>query len=367
MNRKLSPNQLVAEVLYRLNVGARISPELLKRAFFHILTDEEMVARDVQLGAFLVGLGVSKPTEDEVVALLQTAFSVDKFSDRKKLIIPGSKKDKVIGVAGSGKKGRKAINISTGASLLAAALGIRVAKTVSCSTSSKTGSADFLTAVGVNLNIPTKEMAKVLQKISFGAFKIENLIDKFDRVYGGKFFAPHALSFGLAALVSPVKFDALYYGLANKDILLSAKVLRRFGVRRGLVVNSTCDGVHYMDELAPVGKNQFVEIRGGKVMPAVNLNLSRSVRSNLALEGKTKEENVRLCVEILRGRGPAYLRDFVCLNAGGILFLAGAAESIREGNVIAKKNCVKSIALEKLEELIFATGGSEAKLRSYLS
>ena len=76
----------------------------------------------------------------------------------------------------------------------------------------------------------------MITKTGFGAFTIENLLPKFDLVYAKRFYAPHALSFGLATLASPIRYDSFLYGLAHPNITLSVNVLKKFGIRNAMVV-----------------------------------------------------------------------------------------------------------------------------------
>lgn len=369
-NMASNNNHNVSEVLYGLNVGSEIELDLLKRAFYDILTNGNR-ARDTQLGALLTGLMAKKPTVDEVVALLEVAFSLDGFNpyERRKIELPGD--EKLISAIGSGKKGHKTMNISTPALLIAAAAGVYSAKPVSSSTSSLTGSADFLREVGVNLDISPTEMEEVIKRTGFGAFCIENLIPRFDSVYGGKFFAPHALSFGLAALVSPIQFDNLIYGLAHPDVETSIQVLQRFGVKNAMVASTTHDGFHYLDEMGVYGSTTLVGLRDGVIgstihfRPTEELGLPRYEPKDVG-EARTLEGNIQFCVDILRGTGEEPREDIVCMNAGSILYLAERAEDLKEGFHLAKRIVKTGDVIGKLREVVTHSGGDEQLLQRYL-
>lgn len=147
------------EVIYRLNIHKKPTPYLLKRAFQEILLQPKLSLRDVQLSALLQCMMISNPSVTQITALLEVPLKIAKMDKAKaKLILPSHKK--LIGVAGSGKKGFKLINVSTPASLLASSLGAYVSKTVSKATSSYLGSSDLLTLAGANLSITTEDMSK---------------------------------------------------------------------------------------------------------------------------------------------------------------------------------------------------------------
>lgn len=364
-------NHTVSEVLYRLNVNSKIDLDLLEDAFDKILSDKDIIARDVQLGALLTGIMAKGPTIDEIVTLLNSTFKLDGFSpyQQKKINLPKDKK--LVGAIGSGKKGIKTMNISTPALIITAAAGAFTAKSVSSSTSSITGSTDLMRELGVNTSLSTEEMENVVRKTGFGVFCIENLIPKFDSVYAGKFYVPHTLSFGLAALVSPIQYDNFLYGLAHPNIELSIKVLERFGIKNAMVVSTTHDGIHYLDEMGVYGTTRLVGIRNGEIgktidfCPTEKLGLPYYSPKDIA-QGSNMEENVKYSVDVLRGRGEGAREDIICINAGTILYLAEMAEDLKEGYGIAKNVVRTGAPLEKLLEVINFTRGNKGKLYHYL-
>lgn len=121
------PNHEIAEVFYRLNIGAPVEEHMIARAFELILSNPHVKARDAQLGAFLTGIMVKVPSVREVVTLIRTALNIDGVT-RFKPTLPVSKK--LVGVAGSGKKGCKTFNISTPACFVASAAGAFAANPV---------------------------------------------------------------------------------------------------------------------------------------------------------------------------------------------------------------------------------------------
>jgi anthranilate phosphoribosyltransferase len=359
----------VEELIYRLNTGSPIELSILREAFTSVLTQSNS-ARDVQLGSILTGMMVRGPTAEQTEVMLRCAFAIDNFTPHSKEInIPG--KSKLVCAVGSGKKGYKVMNISTPASLIAASAGAYTAKAVSLATSSATGSGDLLRLLGANIDIPVERMIKVTKKVHFGAYPIENTIPKFDKIYGGKFYAPHPLSFGLAALASPIKPGVLLYGLAHPNIELSINVLKKFGVRNAMVVSSTDDNVHYLDELGVYGTTKLIGMRDGNIGQVLYFNPLRELRlphyshKDIA-QGKNVLENVKLCINILRGRSNKAREDIVCINAGSILYLAGLASELPEGFAMAKKVVREGLPYEKLLEFVEATGGNKNAIKRYI-
>jgi len=364
-------NDEINEVLYRLNVKSEIDLDLLRKAFDAILINEETKERDVQLGSLLTGLMIKGPTVDEIVTLLESSFTLDGFSPYEKIAIELPNKERLIGAIGSGKKGYKTMNISTPALIVAATTGVYTAKPVSSSTSSLSGSADLLRNLGMNIDVPTERMEEIIKKTAFGAFCIENIIPKFDNVYGRKFFIPHILSFGLAALLCPVHLDNFIYGLAHPDVKTSIEVLQRFGIRNAMVAATTQDNVHYLDEMGIYGTTKLIGIKEGNIgkiiyfRPSEELGLPRYTPNDIC-QADSLKQNIKYCVDVLRGKGEKPREDIICINAGTVLYLAGHAENLKEGYLKAKETVKSGNPLEKLIEIVEASAGDKHKIEEYL-
>src|SRR3989344_2266149 len=324
----------VCEVLYRLNVGSKMDIELLELAFDRILLNSSSRKNDVQLSAILTGIMARGPKKEEIIALLKSVFKLDNFNpkERKKIKLPKGKI--LVGAIGSGKKGTKTMNISTPALLTAASLGAYTAKAVSHSTSSLTGSTDFLEGVGAKLNIPFDKMEKIILKTGFGAFKIEGLLPNFDSIYGQKFIAPHALSFGLAALASPIKYDT------------------------------------FLDGIGVYGKTKLIGVINGRVgklkiwNPIKELNLPEYTPKHIG-EGRDIRENIKLSLDVLKGKGDVAREDIIAINAGTILHLTRITHGLKEGYEKSKKAIKEGLPYRKLMEFIKETGGDLNKLKEF--
>lgn len=361
----------IRELLYRINVNSDYSTELLMNAFKEILYMEDVNIRSIMLGSLLTSIMAKNPTEDEIVALLKTAFSMDNYDplNRPQIEIPNSK---CITIVGSGKKGIKTINISTASALLAASMGAYVAKPGSSSTSSLTGSADFMELLGANTHLLTHESMEILKKCGFSFFKIENVIPKFDSVYGGNFYVPHALSFGLAALVCPISTDVTLYGLAHPNVELSLNVLKRFNVGNAMVVSSTDDNIHFIDEMGVFGKTRLIGtkdgISNGELVifnPLEELKLPKYT-SNDIKQGQNQEENIKYILDALAGHGKMAHEDIICINCANILYLSNLASNLVEGYHLSKTAIKTGKALEKLSEYIELTGSKTNNIKKIL-
>jgi len=357
------------EAIYRINVGYNLTEEIAFSSFREALLLKNPEERGIFMGILLNSVMARGPSIEEAVGFIRAAFLFDNFDPTK---LDGLKlKGKVIGIGGSGKKGIKSMNISSVAAIVASSLGINIAKPCSDSTSSLTGSADFIENLGANININAKEMTAILKETGLGFFKIESQIPRFNSLYGGKFYAPHILSLGLAGMILPFKPDSMLYGLAHPSVELSAKVFRRFGYKNVMVVTTTDDGVHFLDEFGTFGTTSIIGIRDGKLGKLVSiqtsdiLNFPNYTRESIK-PGFNKEDNIRLAVQVLSGKGEAAREDIVCINAATLLYLAGKAEDLKEGYIYAKQAIKKGYPIEKLKDFIRATSGNIKFFYKYL-
>jgi anthranilate phosphoribosyltransferase len=361
---------LICEILYRINIGSDIEIKLLEKVFDILLLNNSSKENDVQLGAILTGIMSKGPRKEEIIALLKSVFKLDNFKPEKRKKIKLPKGEILVGAVGSGKKGFKTINISTPSLITAASLGVYTAKSVSYSASSLTGSTDFLEKIGANLDISQDKMKKVILKTRFGAFKIERLIPKFNSIYGQKFLVPHALSFGLAALASPVKYDTFLYGLAHPNVELSRDVLESFGVKNVMVISTTEDGVHYLDEIGIYGDTSMIGIQNGvkgklKIWnPVKKLKIPKYTHKDIE-QGKTIKENIKMSLDVLKGKGDKAKEDIIAINSGTILYLAGKVKKLEEGYKLSKDALKRGLPYKKLLEFIKETGGDINKLRKF--
>ena len=238
----------ILEFLYMMNLNLEISDELILEAYQEILNIKDKEKSNTFISTLFTYLMLKKKNSKLIVKLLEKSFEKDNFIPYYEKLNTKNK-NPIILLAGSGKKGIKTINISTTSAIVAISLGANIIKPCSMATSSMSGSFDFLNMVGVNTQLSIEETKKIFDETRFGLFAIEKLVPKFDSVYGNVFYAPNILSYGLAALICPIKPDIVLYGLANKDIELSGQVLRGYNVNRYRIVSSEYNNIFFMDEL----------------------------------------------------------------------------------------------------------------------
>lgn len=364
--RSIKSQDAMVEAIYKSNIGFSLSEQESYEALLGALKIDDSVERSAFLGVLLNGIMSKRPEVEEVVGLIKAALVLDDFKieNIQEIDILG---EIVVGVAGSGKKGIKSTNISSCATFVAAAAGAYIIKSCSSSTSSLTGSADFIEYLGGNLKLNRDKMEQVLRKTGVGFFNIEGQIMKFDAIYGGMFHAPHALSFALAALILPIKPNIMFYGLAHPQVSISVRVLEKFGYKNSFVVASTDNGLHFLDEISVFGSTYVCGNREGEIgkinciQPAEDLDLPRYTRDDIS-PGKNIEDNVLIGLRVLCGDGGSAREDMVCVNSATILYLAGKVKNLKEGYLLSKKVISEGKAYKKLKDFIVETGGNLDKI-----
>ena len=361
------------ESLYKLNIGLSIDEFQAKSAMLAVLREKDLQKRISLLTMLLNGIMIKGPSVYEIKGLINAALSLDHLFKIPKQEINLPNKELLIGVASSGKKGLKTINITTPACFLAAASGAYIAKACSHATSSKTGSTDFLEMIGININIPLNDKIKILQEERISFFSIEDTTPIFAQAYGGVFYAPHAMSFALAGLSLPVKVDALVYGLSHPNVKLSLEVYKEYGFKNVIVFSSSEDGIHYLDELPISGYANIIGMKQGVVGQEISANIRETFpffNPNYCLNDLTEKEkpidNVIASLSVLRGVGLESHTDAICLNAAPIILLAGKVKSLNEGYLLAKNNLESGKAWNLLLEVVKLYGGDQNKFNNII-
>ena len=255
---------------------------------------------------------------------------------------------KVLDIVGTGGDGANTFNISTTSSFVISAGGTKVAKHGNRAASSKSGAADCLEALGINLDQPPEKAVRLLED--------PGMCFMFAQKYHAsmKYVGPIRKELGfrtvfniLGPLTNPA--SPSYQVLGVYDVLLVnplAHVLSQLGVESGMVVY----GMDGLDEFSPVGPTRICDFRGGRfdtyTIDPEDLGITRCSKKDI--EGGGPEENARMTLDILEGKkGPRY--DTVLLNAGAGLYVSGKASTIRDGMELADKLIADGRAYEQYE------------------
>ncbi len=257
----------------------------------------------------------------------------------------------VLEIVGTGGDGAGSFNISTTSSFVIAAAGVKVAKHGNRAASSKCGAADCLEALGAKIDIEPEKARELLDKIGFCFLFAQKYHTSMKYVGAIRRELGIRTVFNiLGPLANPANPTYHLLGVYDESLVEPmARVLTSLGVHRGMVVY----GLDKLDELSVSSPTKVCDFGDGKynayIVTPEELGLSRYDKSELT--GGTPEKNAEITRSILKGEHGAK-RDAVLINSGAAIYIAGKAESIKDGVLLAAKLIDSGAAYEKLEEFI---------------
>ena len=300
-------------------------------------------ATQAQIGGYLVALRMKGETVDEITGSVRAMRAVAvkvPISDRATPIYD---------IVGTGGDGAHTFNISTAAAFVVAGSGRRVAKHGNRAASSQCGSADVLSALGVNLELTPEQVGKAIDEIGIG-FMFAPKFHPAMRHAGGprKELGQRTIFNLLGPLTNPagaeIQLTGVYAPALTEPL---ARVLANLGSRAALVIH----GAGGTDELNPCGPNRVSHLQDGAVrtydLDPAEYGLSRVTVADL--RGGTPDESAAMMRELFTGKLTGARRDAVLLNAAAALSaetgdfksaLTEAAAAIDNGSALAKLNAL---------------------------
>ncbi len=306
----------------------------------------------VMMAALITGLRVKKETIGEITAAAQV---MREFSTKVHVV----DKTHLVDIVGTGGDGSQTFNISTCSMFVAAAAGAKVSKHGGRSVSSKSGSADVLESLGVNINLSPQAIADCIENMGLGFMFAPNHHSAMKHV------APIRKELGvrtifniLGPLTNPAGAPNILMGVFHPDLVgIQIRALQRLGAEHALVVYGR-DG---MDEVS-LGANTLVgELKNGEITEYEihPEDFDFTMASNRSLRVETSEQSKAMLLGVLDNQlGPA--RDIVILNAGVALYAANVAVSIKDGIAFARAVIESGAAKAKLQALIVRTNSQAA-------
>lgn len=302
-------------------------------------------ATPAQIGALLTGLRMKGETVDEIAGAAEVM--------RKKALrihINLSHGEPLVDTCGTGGDGAQTFNVSTTAAFVVAGVGVKVAKHGNRSVSSRSGSADVLEALGVNLALSSEDVARAVETIGMGFMFAPALHPAMKYAIGPRREIGIRTIFNvLGPLTNPAWANVQLLGVYDPMLTRPlAEVLGRLGSKRAWVVH----GEGGLDELSLLGKSVVAQWDKNEVKEFVIRPEDAGLKPCKVedLKGGDAEENAEILKGILLGKtGPK--RDMVLLNAGAAIFLADKAKSLKEGMVLAAESIDSMEAMKKLEAL----------------
>lgn len=306
---------------------------------FEILMSGE--ASMAQVGAFLMGLRVRGETVDEIAGAVSIM--------REKMITVDAPDDS-IDIVGTGGDGTNTYNISTLAALIVAGAGVPVAKHGNRALSSKSGTADALSQLGVKLDIHPETISRCIREAGIG-FMFAQLHHPAMRHVGSARVELGARTiFNIVGpLSSPARVKKQLFGVYSPEWLLpGAEALRDLGLTNAWVVHGSG-----LDEITTTGPSMVAELKDGEIrsFELTPEDFGVATVSLDAIRGGDGEVNAAALRDVLDGARTAY-RDVALCNAAASLIVAGKAADVTEGMHLASQSLDGGGAASALAKLV---------------
>ncbi len=330
---------MIAEQIKKIVAGNNLTHEEAREVMDEIMSGR---ASSVQMAAYISSLSTKGETVEEVTA---SAEVMREYGAKLNHDLD------VIEIVGTGGDKSNSFNISTTSAFIMAAAGCKVAKHGNRAASSKSGAADCLEALGINIDMSIDTAKKMLEEEGFCFLFAPNYHKAM------KYVAPVRKELGirtvfnlLGPLSNPANAKRELMGVYSEDLLEPmVRVLVNLGVTRCMCVY----GVDRLDEISISASTKVCEYKDGKITSyTINPEDFGFTKADKAeILGGDGKENAEITLNILKGteRGPK--RNVVLLNAGAGIYLADRTDSLEEGIKMAADIIDSGLALEKLEKI----------------
>jgi anthranilate phosphoribosyltransferase len=331
---------MIKDAIGNILSGKNLTLDMAKNVMFEIMGGQTTPA---QVGSFLTAMRLKGETIDEITACAMVM--------REKALRLNPGRD-VLDIVGTGGDELFSFNISTVSSFVISAGGVPVAKHGNRSVSSKSGSADVLEALGVNINVSAAQSQKILDEIDI-CFMAASLYHS-----AMKYVAPVRKELGvrtifniLGPLANPAGANMQLLGVYDENLVEPlARVLSNLGVKRAAVVHGH-DG---LDEITLTGATTVCEVSYGKLnsyfITPEQFGFKRCGLKDLT--GGSPKENAEIALNILSGKERGAKRDVVLLNSAICLYMANDNITMRECVKKAESVIDEGKALRKLDDFV---------------
>ena len=327
-------------LLAKVGNGEPLGIDEAERAF-DIMTNGD--ATPAQMGAFLMGLKVRGETAEELAGGARVLRA-----KVQRVKAPAG----AIDIVGTGGDHHGTYNVSSCSALVVAGAGVPVAKHGNRAFTSKSGAADVLSALGINLDLPIETLEKALVEAKVCFLMAPRHHSAMRNVAGPRVeLSPSRTIFNLLGPMSnPAMVKRQLVGVFDRRWLKPvAQALGQLGLERALVVHGQ-DG---MDELTTTTKSWAASLENGQVreieIAPEDVGVKRATLAEL--KGGDPEHNAAAIRFVLSGRRDAF-RDIVVLNSAAALMVAGVARDLKEGAAKAAESIDSGKALKALETLV---------------
>jgi anthranilate phosphoribosyltransferase len=311
---------------------------------------------NAQTAAFLTALRMKGESVEELIAFTAVMRS-------NCCTIHPKVQGRLVDTCGTGGDKIKTFNISTVAAFVIAGVGVSVAKHGNRAVTSKSGSADVLEKLGLNINLKPKEVESIIEKIGVGFM----FAPAFHPAM--KYAAETRSEIGirtvfnvLGPLSNPACANAQLLGVYDSKLVVPiAFALDKLSCIEAMVVH----GLDGLDEISTVGKTVIAHLKKGNVtkLDFVPSNFGVKTAAIAELLSSTAEESAEIIFKILSGKTVDDAKaEIVLVNSAAGIIVGGKADNFAEGMELARKSITNGTAYSKLKELVKASGGSLQRL-----
>lgn len=332
--------ELLSRLIRRENLGRTGAFQLLE----HLLASD---TTDAQIGAALAALAAKGETDEELAGMAEGMRSRSaKIASKHKLFLD---------TAGTGSSSNKTFNVSTAAAFVTAGAGLPVAKHGARAVTSRTGSADVLSALGVNATVAPEVAERCLNEIGI-CFMFAPIYHKATARAASvrRELGVHTVFNLLGPLTNPASAPRQLTGVWKPSLVEPiARTLAALGTEFAWVVH----GLDGLDEITVSGATLVAEARGGRIktleITPESFGLARETTDGA--RASDAQESAEVIRAVLEGRRRDAARSLVIANSAAALYVGGAADDLKDAAQIACKSLDEGAALSKLEALARAT------------
>ncbi|MCX6650230.1 MAG: anthranilate phosphoribosyltransferase [Methanomassiliicoccales archaeon] len=341
--------------------GEHIGREHARDMFREVLLNRQP---DLQQGAFLAALTAVGASPEEIAGSWEAIYEIDTVKVRPEVPAP------LVENCGTGMDRIKTFNVSTLASVVAAADGVYMAKHGARAITSRCGIVDIAETLGVDVECEPSVVKRSVEVAGIGLFNGMSAKVHPQALYR----ILSQIRFGTilnvaGSLANPASPEIGVRGVYSPDLVLPlARTMREIGYRQGIVAHGLdASGTRGMDELSTLGRSMVAEfhqdgeITTYEVTPeklGLPVGQERSILSSL-----DREEEALRFIRVLSGEEKGARRDIVALNAGPILYLNGNASSLSEGVARALEVLDSGKGLNKLKDWVRVQNSADAGLK----
>jgi anthranilate phosphoribosyltransferase len=335
----------ITEFLNVILEGKDLSFEQAKQLLDTVFTGE---VPEMQIAAFLAAMRVKKAAVTELAGLAASL--------RQHAVKVETGLDNLVDTCGTGGAAMKIFNISTAAALVAAGAGVYIAKHGNRAITSNCGSADVLTALGVNIAPGPEKVAQCIREAHIGFMFAPKFHPAMKHVQPIRQTLDFHTAFNiLGPLANPAGVTAQVMGVSDVSLMRRiAETLKMLGVKRAMVVHS-CG----LDEISTMGLTEIIHLKNGQfsseTLDPIYYGIPRADYDSLA--GGDAETNARIIREILAGGETGAKKDIVVLNAAAAIMVAGLADDLAHGIELADQAITNGSAAKCLESLVRISNG----------